>query len=48
VEPRVGPGEHARDLLFVQEFQPHEQPEHGTAERLRRTTSAFIPWFRKA
>ncbi len=29
VEPQVGPGQHARGLLPVEEFPPHEEPEHG-------------------
>ena len=34
MEPRVRPGEHPRGLVLVEEVQPHEQPEHGAAERL--------------
>ena len=28
------PRQHARGLVFVEEFEPHEQPQHGAAERL--------------
>jgi hypothetical protein len=34
VEPRVRPGEHPGGLLRVEQHQPHEEPEHGLAERL--------------
>ncbi len=28
------PRQHARGLVFVEEFEPHEQPQHRTAKRL--------------
>jgi hypothetical protein len=28
------PREHARGLIVVEEFEPHERAEHGTAKRL--------------
>jgi hypothetical protein len=34
VEPRVRPDEHPGGLLRVEQRQPHEEPEHGLAERL--------------
>jgi len=33
VEASVRPGEQAGGLLFAEQFQAHEQPEHGAAER---------------
>ena len=37
VKPGVRPGQHAGGLLLVEEFQPHEQPEHGAAKRFGQT-----------
>ena len=34
VEPRVRPAEHPGGLVFVEEVEAHEVPEHGAAERL--------------
>jgi len=34
-EARVGPGEHRRGVLALEQAPAHEEPEHGAAERLR-------------
>jgi hypothetical protein len=35
VKSGVRPGEHARGLVLVEEFETDEEPEHGAAERFR-------------